>query len=367
MRLSSFSALLLVLLAAAPALAQITPPATPPAASDEPPPLDDLNLDQLGDATVGGKSYCTQKVLYATPTKLITVGYEAQGRYDLTATAPSDGYLTVVTTGRARISGARGLRLGFNAPVISRNSLILNLGLTYWNTGQQVAVADPYQTSELFPLLDRGLRTTGFNATVFKPLDTKHFLLFQANLDLSGTYRGFDDLDRRQLTASGTAIYGWKPTDNFQWGLGATRTYRAGQLIYVPVVLYNRTFSPRWGCEVVFPARAELRRNFGTSALIKIGYELEGNAYYLGQLAGGQDVYLRRGELKPRITYEQKLSGFVWLTAQAGLRYNYRNDAFRHPTPTGERDGLLDSESALFRNTLTNPLFANLSLHLVSP
>ena len=368
MRLSSLSVLLLVLLAAAPALAQITPPATPPAASDEPPPLDDLNLDQLGDATVGGKSYCTQKVLYATPTKLITVGYEAQGRYGLT-TKTGPAYPFQGGEVRAQVRDARGLRLGFNAPVISRNSIIVNLGLTYWNTGQTLfrTLQDVPPGIEYFSLLEDGLRTTGFNATVFKPLDTKHFLLFQANLDLSGTYRTFGDLDRRQLTASGTAIYGWKPTDNFQWGLGATRTYRAGQLIYVPVVLYNRTFSPRWGCEVVFPARAELRRNFGTSALIKIGYELEGNAYYLGQLAGGQDVYLRRGELKPRITYEQKISGFVWLTAQVGLRYNYRNDAFRHQNPTGERDGLLGSESALFANTLTNPVFANLSLHLVSP
>ena len=302
-------------------------------------------------------------MLYATPTKLITVGYEAQGAYDFTA---RPGGLNPMA-GTGRITDARGLRLGFNAPVVSRNSFILNLGLTYWNTGQSIAVKAPDQPSALFPLLGRGLRTTGLNATVFKPLDTKRFLLFQANADLNGTYRTFGDLDQRQLTFSGTAIYGWKLTDNLQWGLGATRTYRAGQLVYVPVLLYNRTFSPRWGCEVVFPARAELRRNFGTSALVKVGYELEGNAYYLGQLAGGQEVYLRRGELKPRITYEQKLSGFVWLTAQAGLRYNYRNDAFRHQNPTGDRDGLLGSEAALFENTLTNPLFANLSVHLVSP
>ena len=45
------------------------------------------------------------------------------------------------------------------------------------------------------------------------------------------------------------------------------------------------------------------------------------------------DVYLRRGELKPRITYERQLAGFVWVSAQAGLRYNYRFDAFRQPEP----------------------------------
>ncbi len=348
------------LLMTTPALAQV--PETPPA-GDAPPPLD-VNFDDFGDAA-GSKSYCTQKVLYLTPTKLISVAYEAQMPYDLTTDQPFANNGNGSTTGpaKAEVRGAQGLRLGFNAPVISRNSIIVNLGLTYWNTGQDLKHTD---SSPYFGRLHDGLRTAGANATVFKPLDTKHFLLGQFNADASGNYRKPGDLSSKHLTYSGTAIFGWKVNENFQWGLGATRTYRAGQLIYVPVLLYNRTFSPRWGCEVVFPARAEVRRSFGTKALLKLGYELEGNAYYLGQ-ANGSDVYLRRGELKPRLTYERQLKGFVWLTAQAGLRYNYRNDAFRNQNPTSERDGLLGSEPSLFENKLTNPLFFNVGVHMVSP
>jgi hypothetical protein len=292
----------------------------------------------------------------------VSVGYEAQLSYDVKATTPAAGGAPAVTR-ETGINSARGLRLAFNAPVISRNNFILNLGLTYWNTG--LDVANP-ERSPYFQLLEDGLRTTGFNATVFKPLDNKRFILVQLNADANGNYRNPGDLESNHLTYSGTAIYGWKPDDNFQWGLGATRTYRAGQLIYVPVLLYNRTFSPRWGCEVVFPARAELRRSFGTKALLKLGYELEGNTYYLGRV-GTEDVYLRRGELKPRLTYERQLVGFVWLSAQAGLRYNYRNDAFRDQNPTSDRDGLFDSEPELFKNDLTNPLYFNVSLNLVSP
>jgi hypothetical protein len=100
--------------------------------------------------------------------------------------------------------------------------------------------------------------------------------------------------------------------------------------------------------------------------LLKFGYELEGNTYYLGKI-GNDEVYLRRGELKPRFTYERQLSGFIWLSAQAGLRYNYRNDAFRNQNVTGERESALGSEPSLYKNTLTNPLYFNLSLNLVSP
>ena len=347
-----------LLLAASSALAQTAPPDT-----TRLPPLEE-NFDQFGDASAeGSTSYNTQKVLYITPTKLISVGYEAQLPYDLTSvpdgtTGPVPG--VAYTT---RVEAARGIRLAFNAPVISRNNFILNLGLTYWNTG--LSLSD-LNGSPLFARLDDGLRTTGFNATVFKPFDTKHFLLLQGNLDANGNYRKPGDLSSKHLTYSGTAIFGWKPNDNLQWGVGASRTYRAGQLLYIPVLLYNRTFSPKWGCEVVFPARAELRRNFGTTSLLKIGYELEGNAYYLGR-EGTTDYYLRRGELKPRLTYERQLVGFIWVSAQAGLRYNYRNDVFRNQNPTGEKDGLFGSEPSLYNNTLTNPLYFNLSLNLVSP
>ncbi|HLK98053.1 MAG TPA: DUF6268 family outer membrane beta-barrel protein, partial [Hymenobacter sp.] len=244
-----------------------------------------------------------------------------------------------------------------NAPVISRSNFILNLGLTYWNTG--VSIANP-ETSRLFGALNRGLRSTGVNATVFKPLDLTHFLLVQGNVDVNGTYRQFSEVSNKAVTYSGTAIYGWKRNDNFMWGLGVTRTYRAGQVLHIPVLFYNRTFNPRWGVEVIFPARANLRRSFGTSGLLMLGYEIEGNAYFLGTMPAGQDLFLRRGELKPRITYERKLAGFVWLSAQAGLRYNWRFNAFGTQNPVA-------NETALFTNTMGTAPYVNVSINLVSP
>ncbi|AII51213.1 DUF6268 family outer membrane beta-barrel protein [Hymenobacter sp. APR13] len=337
-------------LLAAPALAQDLPTA----------PADSLGLEDFSsfgnaDATAN-RPYASQKVLLQSPTKLISVGYEAQMPFDLTSIGP-----LVPTTGgpqkvTEQVDRFAGLRLGFNAPVISNSSLILNLGLTYWNTGVRVANAE---RTPLFRRLEDGLRSTGFNATVFRPLNDKNFLLVQGNVDLNGTYRNFDAISSKALTYSGTAIYGWKPSESYMWGLGLTRTYRAGQLLHIPVVYYFRTFNPKWGVEAIFPARVNVRRSFGANSLLMLGYELEGNAYYLGPV-NGQDVYLRRGELKPRITYERQLTGFIWLSAQAGFRYNYRFDAFSKQNPSGDND-------PLYENELGNPLYFNLSLNLVSP
>ncbi|RSK48478.1 DUF6268 family outer membrane beta-barrel protein [Hymenobacter rigui] len=331
-------------------------------------PADSLGQDDFSsfgnaDATEN-RPYASQKVLLQSPTKLISVGYEGQMSFDLNSTGPHQSGLVpgpgptppADTKVGNRVNRFAGLRLGFNAPVISNSSLILNLGLTYWNTGVRIANAD---RTPLFRSLEDGLRSTGFNATVFRPLNDKNYLLIQGNVDLNGTYRNFDDISTKGLTYSGTAIYGWKPTDSYMWGLGVTRTYRAGQQLHIPVVYYFRTFNPKWGVEAIFPARVNVRRSFGANSLLMLGYEIEGNAYYLGAV-NGQDVYLRRGELKPRITYERQLAGFIWLSGQVGYRYNYRFDAFNNQNPTGDN-------TPLFENKLGNPLYVNLSINLVSP
>ena len=316
---------------------------------------DEIDFDSFGDADDKKvKTFCTQKVNYLSPTKLISIGYETQLPFHLTSTSVNDVTKTINTID-THVNSFGGLRVGLNTPIISKSSFILNLGLTFWNT--QVSVQNP-ERSVFFQRIN-SMNSTGLNLTAFKPLNDKQFLIFQVNADLSGNYGNLDGQLSKAMTYSGTAIYGWKKNDNFMWGLGVTRTYRAGQLLHIPVILYNRTFNPTWGIETTFPAKLNVRRNFSPTSYLMLGYEIEGNAFYLGQI-NNSNVFLRRGEMKPRITFETKLTGFVWLSAQAGLRYNWRFDAYDTQNPTA-------NENRVFSNTLGNPLYFNVSLNFVSP
>nr|MCU0355514.1 DUF6268 family outer membrane beta-barrel protein [Cytophagales bacterium] len=191
------------------------------------------NFDDYGDVdSKPVKTFCTQKVLYLTPTKLISVGYEAQLPYTLNTPAlfagspgsPLPWGPIPLPTDFATVT--RGVRLAVNTPVVSRSNFILNLGLTYWNSGYGIAKVTARESSFAQTLEQNGLRTTGVNATVFKPFDNKHFLIAQVNADLNGDYRNFDQISGRNMTYSATAIYGWKKNDNLMWGVGASRTYR---------------------------------------------------------------------------------------------------------------------------------------------
>ena len=144
-------------------------------------------------------------------------------------------------------------------------------------------------------------------------------------------------------------------------GTGIARTYRAGQMIHLPVLFWNKTFNDRWGMELLLPARGHLRYNFSTSNILQLGFELEGNQFLM-DLPNSKNgtVFIQRSELKPRIMWDKKISGFFWLSAQAGLRYNWRFD-------------VMDSYNArkqsqlYFSSQLGNPLFFNISINFVSP
>lgn len=311
--------------------------------------VDDFDYSKFGDAE-GVKRYVTQKVLNQTPNRIVSLAYEYQGAFDMPG-VPSFPNQTYSVN---RIAGIRGQ---LNIPVVSNTKLIWQLGANYWRSGYNFASANNAFISKLNA---NGMHTAGLNTTFFKPLNEKNFLIFQASADVNGVFERFSDVNSKALTISGTAIYGWKKSEQNMYGFGVARTYRAGQIIYVPVLLWNKTFNDQWGMELLLPARGHLRRNFSTSNILQLGYELEGNQYWMRTPSANGQVFIQRGELKPRVMWDKKLSGFFWLNVQAGFRYNWRFDVMN------EYDARKD-EKLFFRSALTNPFYFSVGINFVSP
>jgi hypothetical protein len=324
------------------------------------------DYSQYGSAEETVK-YCSQKVRLLSPTKLISIGAEYQAPFVMDIQSESARIESSYRT--AFVGGGRGQ---VNAPVISNNRFILNLGANYYETffgfsnsasGPETSFGPPMRSA-----LERGLRTVGLLATAFKPLNEKRFLIFNVQGDLNGNF-GWSNMDLLPApTLTVAALYGWKRDDNTQLAFGATQTWRGGERLYVPLILFNKTFSDRWGLEMLLPARAHLRYNFSSKSLLLGGFEIEGNSYQLR--AGKADflpepgrknrfLELRRAELKFRMIYERQLYGFIWVSAQAGMRYNFKFN-------------ISDSRSSsrgdfLYTTRMGHPFYCHLSLNLVSP
>lgn len=334
--------------------------------------------DNLGFAAEGAKRYCSPKIEGLSPAKLISLGYDYQMGYTIKAdTFRAKNFANSWMPDSGKLLSSNGIRLGCNIPVISKTNLVWQMGFNYWEQRYKFENPEELKNPMLTSLRDNGLRTMGINTTLFKPLDDVKFLLFQGSADLNGDYQFGKFMPMKYTKYSAALIYGKRTGEKKQWGVGVARTYRVGELNYIPIIFYNSTdVANKWGTEILFPARAHVRRTFNSRSMLFAGYELEGQSYRLwrsnesnGFNLRNEDAEIRRGEIRLRMVYEFSLKDFIWMSIQAGYRINYRYDVDRLE---GGREiyrafGLANDVSYVMLNQLTNPLYFNISLNLVSP
>lgn len=305
---------------------------------------DVFDPSQYSDASTV-KKYCTQKTLNQTPTKLIGLGFEMNA-----------GFKNNNLTHYQSFRGMGGLRAQANFLVISTNKLIISAGGTYWGTRFFTKNPVALLPDDMNQLYQNNIYNLGGNATVFKPLNEKNFIIVQGNIESAFTPdEGNIDNIKQSIFYYGSAFYGWKKGDYRMVGVGLSRTYRLGRPLIVPVLLYNRTFNDHWGIEAVLPARAHVRYNFSTNSMLLGGYELEGQQVDLVN----SNNFLQRGEIKPRLVFEQRLKGFFWLSLQAGYRVNGRFNL------VDRYNGKESNE--FFVNRWGGSPYVNFSINFVSP
>lgn len=319
---------------------------------------------EVATSTVVTKKYCSQKIVGLSPAKLISIGFDYVSSNELGLDTFENIYGNQVT-----ILNNTGVRLAANFPVISNNKMILNLGFSYLDFKYQFKEPVNNIHPLNYTLAKNGLRSYGLNGTLFKPLNETSFIIAQTSFDLNGDFNLTEFPGSEALKVSGALLYGFKPHERRQYAFGVTRTYRAGEVNYLPIFLYNYTFkNKKWGIEMLLPARANVRYTFNARNMLFAGFELEGNSYALTKMTNDfnltqyKNLQLRRSEIRARLTYERSLYKFIWLSLQAGYRINYNMNIDNSEFYRGFGD-----KPYLLNNTLSSGLYFNFSLNLVSP
>jgi hypothetical protein len=326
--------------------------------------------ENLDFVDVGAKRFCTPKVFDLTPAKLISIGFDYQGAFAVDyGEWKLDSTALVSEAGVGNFSGAGGLRLNANIPVISKTNIVFQAGVNYARTGFNGSgdgSVNPLDAT----LRANGLTTAGINTTLFKPLGDEKFIIAQASADLSGDYYLDNFTPLKYTRYSGALIYGKKKSDRKMIGFGLSRTYRVGELNYIPVMLLNWTApSRKWGVEMLAPARAHVRKTLSARNILLFGYELEGNSYRIlaNTDATPNNYELRRGELRFRAVWETSMYQFIWMSLQAGYRYGY---SFNLDKFTNDKEffrGFFGDQPYGQENVLRGTWYAQLSINLVSP
>lgn len=319
------------------------------------------------------KAYCSSKILAQTPNRLIGIGYEVFGPFKMSTNLGDSG----IQDNNALLS--HGLRLEANFPVVSTNKIIFSLGGAYseqnyvFNKEVESIVDNP-----MFSTLKNGsIRNLSIVGTLFKPFDEKNFLLTQVLGEYAGDWTFLRWQNPAFIKVSATAIYGRKTNERKMWGVGLTRTYRAGEVNYLPVFLFNYTApSEKWGLEMLLPARADFRYNISKRNIIKVGLELEGTSYRLNDRDGyfannplfqgkTDKLELRRSDIRLRAIWDFPVKNFYWLSVSAGYRLVYRYNIDQGEIYRGF--GLVSDAPYLLENEISGALFISVNACLVSP
>lgn len=351
---------------------------------------DDEDYGSYGTES-GVKRYCTPKVIGLSPQRLVTVGYDFAAPHDITASAIGD-----LSGQTGNVNNYMGLYLGANLPVISTHKFLMNIGMNY--VGSNFSFANDSLSNPFLQSLNGGIRTFGLNTTIFKPLNEKHYLLGFFAGDYNGDYNFNRFQDISYLKATVVAVFGWKFHERFQFGFGATQTYRAGEKSFLPVIHYNFTSkNDKWGIEALLPARMHYRYAFTRRDLLLAGFEVVGNSYHLANINNRypeqvnipgynpNGIEFRRSEVRFRLEYFKQLSDFfpnsnksdatkvkskigamadfIWLSIQAGYIYAYR---FNVDSDNDYRSFGSDKPYIMENQMKPTPYF-QISLNLVSP
>lgn len=306
------------------------------------------------------KKFCNNKINNLNPTTLVGLSYDIITPHDFKTSNTEDDNVEYEYSSKSKLN--HGIRLDTNFPLISKSNIIFNATFSYWESRYQFDDVNPRQRLAS-SLSEYPLRTATLGILAFKPLDEKHFLILQLASSLNGNYN-FDDIkpDFSKMKYSASLLYGWKFSDDQNLAIGISRTYRGGRLLHVPIIMWNKTFSPKWGVELLLPARGSLRYNFSAKSTLNFGCELEGQSYLMQNATNGTDFFatneyeLSKSEIRPRIELNKALTSFIRLNLQVGIRATYRFDLAQDTT-----------SDQINVNNIGIPAYFRIGLNFVSP
>lgn len=184
--------------------------------------------------------------------------------------------------------------------------------------------------SNVFESLDKmRLKTNKFTVYGSKSLNNRHYAVFRLRVAYAGDYQGWNRFDNRYASYSGAAIFGVKPNDYLEWGIGVTVRKNFENTRVVPFLVYNRTFNDKWGVEAVLPAQIYGRYNLNEKSILLFGGTFNSKNYSVDLNANAQALtsiyHVRHAEILFETSLEQHLFSWIWLNVKAGYQLPFRS------------------------------------------
>lgn len=289
------------------------------------------------------RCYCTPGVRNKSRSKGLEFNYTVIGDGTF---KDEEGSLTQAPP---RFSSWTALEVDLKAPVINREGFKFLLGYKY--SSEAIRLNDfGGDFPETFKALDATtLKSSSISAIVTKPLNELHYLGFRFRYSSNGNFDGIMNFDPRFAIYKGLAIFGFKKSDDFEWGVGLNFSKSFRRTNILPFLVYNRNFYNSWGIETAFPGYLFGRYNLNDQSIILFGMEYSSDSYRFDLTTRDNEVYdfaFNHSELLTLMRLEQRFAPWVWGNLRFGYQMNFSTD-FESKSPVTP-EFMVDPSNGLF-------------------
>ncbi len=196
------------------------------------------------------------------------------------------------------------------------------------------------------------LKSNNISLIISKPLSETRYIAGRLRYTSNGNYDQFFAFEDRYSIYKAIAIYGIKPHEDFEWGIGlsVSKGFRNNNII--PFLLYNKTFNNEWGIEAVLPGYVKLRCNLMQNLIVLAGVEFGSQSYRIDTKPNDfNEVFAyayNHTELITSMSLDYGLSPWVWANLKIGYQFNFTSEFESRNTDAISFDA--DPSSALFFN-----------------
>lgn len=176
------------------------------------------------------------------------------------------------------------------------------------------------ETATVLPknLRDKSLKSTGLALYGIKSLNEKNYMGVRASANFNGDYPSLLNNEGQNIKASLAALYGIKPSENLEYGIGLAQSYWNQEVSIFPVFRFNYTKAD-FGIEALLPKEVFFRYNLSKKSFLYAGAEYQGQEYLMnGQ--GNSPLLYDENALRFQGNFERRIVPWVWLNVKAGYQ-----------------------------------------------
>ena len=268
---------------------------------------------------------------------------------------------TPLSESLTKINRLQSLLFDLKIPIVNKEGFKVLLAYKY--------VQDKYNLEEIgtdFSNVFSGLGNTvlkgnDYGIIISKSIDENKYLAFYGKYGAKGNYEKWKSFDSRYAIYKARLLFGKKPNDDYEWGIGINFTSSFRRTTAIPFIILNKNFNDKWGFESVLPAYALMRYNLNSKNIFLGGVQVAGQTFRVDLPNDAVtntffDYSVNRSEFRVTTIWEKQIIPWIWTSAQLGYQFHF----------TTKFEGKNDI-SPSFDVDPSNSVFFNLSLFLSPP